>query len=79
MVLPNTTGRSYFDSWNLRVATTDCIETICGSLLGTSIPIVPLPGIGAMIRMPKAERLKAMSSSKFLILAIRTPVSGTTS
>ena len=48
-------------------------------LLGTSIPIVPFPGIGAIIRIPRAERDKAISSSKFLILEILTPASGTIS
>ena len=76
IVLPIATGKSYVHSWNLREATTDCIETVCGLLFGTSIPIVPLPGIGAIIRICKAERLKAMSSSRFLILEIRTPASG---
>ena len=37
------------------------------------MPIVPLPGIGAMIRMPSAARLCAISSSRFLIFEIRTP------
>ena len=55
---------------------TECIETICGSLLGTSIPIVPLPGIGAIIRMPKAERLNAISSSRFRMREMRTPACG---
>ena len=45
-------------------------------LLGTSIPIVPLPGIGAMIRIPNAESDKAISSSKFFIFEILTPASG---
>jgi len=47
--------------------------------LGTSIPIVPLPGIGAIIRIPSAANDKAISSSKFLILEIRIPASGTIS
>ncbi len=50
-----------------------------GFLFGTSIPIVPFPGIGAIIRIPKAESDKAISSSKLLILEIRTPASGTIS
>ncbi|MPM68553.1 hypothetical protein SDC9_115486 [bioreactor metagenome] len=58
---------------------TDCMDTICGSLFGTSIPTVPFPGIGAMIRIPNAERLKAISSSKFLIREILTPACGTIS
>ncbi|MNY44349.1 hypothetical protein D3C86_1793720 [compost metagenome] len=49
------------------------METISGLLFGTSIPIVPFPGIGAIIRIPKAAKLKAISSSKFLIFEIRTP------
>jgi len=52
------------------------METISGFRFGTSMPIVPLPGIGAMIRMPKAERLKAISSSRFLIFDILTPGAG---
>ena len=52
------------------------IETMFGLALGTSIPIVPLPGMGAMIRIPKAARLSAMSSSRFLILDIFTPSAG---
>ena len=48
-------------------------------LLGTSIPIVPFPGIGAMIRIPSAASDKAISSSRFLIFEIRIPASGTIS
>jgi hypothetical protein len=48
-------------------------------LLGTSIPMVPFPGIGAMIRIPRADNDKAISSSKFLILEILIPASGTIS
>ena len=69
-------GRSYVDSWNRFEPITDCMDTILASELGTSIPIVPLPGIGAMIRIPSALRLKAMSSSKPRIFEIRTPDSG---
>ena len=52
------------------------IDTMRGRAFGTSIPIVPLPGMGAMIRMPSALRLSAMSSSKFLIREMRTPFAG---
>ena len=45
-------------------------------MLGTSMPMVPLPGIGAIIRMPNAAKLNAISSSRFLILLIRTPGAG---
>jgi len=50
-----------------------------GLELGTSMPIVPFPGIGAIIRIPNALRLKAISSSRFLIFEIRTPGAGTIS
>jgi hypothetical protein len=38
--------------------------------------MVPFPGIGAIIRIPSAARLKAISSSRFFILEIRTPGAG---
>ena len=41
--------------------------------------MVPLPGIGAMMRIPRALKLSAMSSSSDLILLIRIPASGTIS
>ena len=41
--------------------------------------MVPLPGIGAIIRIPNAESESAISSSKFLILEILIPASGTIS
>ena len=46
---------------------------------GTSIPTVPLPGIGAIILIPSAAKLRAISSYKFLILEILTPATGTIS
>ena len=55
------------------------METIVGFALGTSIPIVPFPGIGAMIRIPSAANESAMSSSRFLIFEILIPASGTIS
>ena len=45
-------------------------------LLGTSIPIVPFPGIGAIILIPSADKDKAISSSRFFIFDILTPASG---
>ena len=36
----------------------DFILTMLGLLLGTSIPMVPLPGMGAMMRMPSAAKLR---------------------
>ena len=79
MVLPKAIGNSISASWNLAEPIALFIETIVGFLLGTSIPIVPFPGIGAIIRMPKAESDKAISSSKLLIFEIRIPASGTIS
>ena len=79
MVLPMTIGNSPSKCWNLSEAMSERIETISGLEFGTSIPMVPFPGIGAMMRMPSAERLSAMSSSRFLILEMRTPGAGTIS
>ncbi len=79
MVFPKATGRSACESWKRGDLMTEYIDTTSLSLFGTSIPMVPLPGIGAMIRIPSAERLSAMSSSRFLILLIRTPGAGTIS
>ena len=45
-------------------------------LLGTSIPMVPFPGMGAIIRIPSADNDSAISSSKFLIFEILIPASG---
>ena len=55
------------------------MATISGLELGTSIPTVPFPGIGAIILIPKAAKLRAISSSKFLIFEILTPGAGITS
>ena len=73
IVLPRAQGSSICDSWNFLELSIDSIDTMEGLAFGTSIPIVPLPGIGAMIRMPRAERLRAISSSNERTLAIRTP------
>ena len=76
IVLPKAIGSSIFDSWNFLEFKIENIETMLGLALGTSIPIVPLPGIGAIIRIPIAAKLSAISSSKFLIFEIRTPWAG---
>ena len=73
MKLENSFGSSDSDEM------TDFIETIVGLLFGTSIPTVPFPGIGAIILIPSAERDRAISSSKFLILEILIPAAGTIS
>ena len=79
IVFPKAIGKSAFVSWKRFELSILSIETILAVLFGTSIPIVPFPGMGAMIRMPRADKLKAISSSRFLILLIRTPGAGVTS
>ena len=71
---PITTGSSAFDSWKRSDRTAEYIDTTCLLRFGTSMPIVPRPGIGAMMRMPdSALRLWAMSFWRPCILAILTP------
>jgi len=76
MVFPKATGSSNVVSWNFLLFNIELIDTMRGLAFGTSIPMVPLPGIGAMIRMPSAERLRAMSSSKLRMRLMRTPSAG---
>ena len=76
IVFPNATGSSALNSRNFLSLRTLSIDTICGFRFGTSIPIVPFPGIGAIIRIPKAFNESAMSSSRFFIFAMRTPRAG---
>ena len=79
MLLPNIIGSSMLLFINLSLPNMSLKGTISRFLLGTSIPMVPLPGIGAMMRMPNADKLSAISSSRFFILEILTPASGTIS
>ena len=51
--------------------------TICRCWLGISTPITSFPGIGARIRMPKADRARARSSARLTIRLILTPRSRT--
>ena len=76
MVLPTAQGRSIVDSWNFLESRMERMDTVAGLALGTSIPMVPLPGMGAMIRMPSAESDRAISSSRLRILEMRTPGAG---
>ena len=76
MVLPNAQGSSMVVSWNFLELRIDSIDTILGLALGTSIPMVPLPGIGAMIRMPSADKDNAISSSRLRMREMRTPGAG---
>ena len=76
---PNPTGRAAFEFLNSSEAITDRMDTTSLWAFGTSIPIVPFPGIGAIIRIPSAAKLKAISSSRFLIFEMRTPFVGTIS
>ena len=79
IVFPRANGNSISASWNFLELIKAFIETIFLFLFGTSIPIVPFPGIGAIILMPRADNDKAMSSSKLLIFDILIPASGTIS
>ena len=51
-------------------------ETGLTWVLGTSIPIKDLPGIGASIRTSRAASAKAISSDKETILLTLTPMAG---
>ncbi len=79
IVLPMAMGRAASLFWNLSLAISARMDTTSGFELGTSMPMVPLPGMGAIMRIPNAARLNAMSSSRFLILEMRTPGAGTNS
>ncbi len=79
IVFPSAIGRSQSEFWNFSERIRVNMLTTSGLELGTSMPIVPRPGIGAIILIPRAERLNAMSSSRFLIFEIRMPGAGTIS
>ena len=76
MVLPIAQGKSIVVSWNFFEFKIDSIDTMLGFVFGTSIPIVPFPGIGAMIRMPNADNESAISSSRLRIFDILIPAAG---
>ena len=76
MVFPTAQGSSIVVSWNFFELSMLSIDTMFCFALGTSMPMVPFPGIGAMILMPNAERLSAMSSSRLRIFEILTPCAG---
>ena len=77
--LPRAIGSAKVLFWNFSDDRSPRIPTMLFFTFGTSMPMVPFPGIGAMIRMPSAERLSAMSSSRFLMREMRTPAAGTIS
>jgi len=54
-------------------------KTALVSLLGISMPIADLPGIGASIRTPIAARLRAISSARLTIRLTLTPGPGVSS
>ena len=49
------------------------------ALLGTSMPMADLPGMGASILTLSAARRRAISSARDVILLILMPASGTSS
>ena len=63
-------------SLNSLDSTSSLKYTLPASLLGTSIPIAALPGIGASILISAAARLSLISSDKDTILLTLTPCSG---
>ncbi len=65
--------------WNSGLSSRSRRATIMVSLLGTSIPIAALPGIGASIRISVAARFSLMSSVNPTILDTFTPCSGCSS
>ena len=77
--LPSATVSLLFESLNSGVSMISRIVTMDFALLGTSIPIADLPGIGASIRTLVAARRRAISSERLVILLILTPASGTSS
>ena len=81
MVFPIPTGSSIFSccSLNFLEARILRIDTVWGTEFGTSIPMVPSPGMGAMIRTPSLFRLMAISSSIVLMRDTLIPESGMTS
>ncbi|KAF5053959.1 hypothetical protein DSECCO2_392980 [anaerobic digester metagenome] len=79
MVFPMANGSSAFEPVNFSLSSSERSDTVSRVILGTSIPMVPFPGIGAMMRIPRAARLNAMSSSRFFMRLMRTPGAGTIS
>ena len=79
MVFPMAIGRIEPDSRNafelmtLRTVTRERCE------LGISTPTADFPGIGAIMRIPRAASFRAMSFSRLTIRLILTPVAGTSS
>ena len=68
MVLPSAMGNSKVDSWNFLVLIILSIDTMRGFLLGTSIPMVPLPGMGAM------QDARAESERAYVVLEVADAV-----
>ena len=75
---PKGTSNS-LSGWLGCASTISLKDTVLIALLGTSIPISDLPGIGASIRTSLAASAKAMSSVKLTILLTFTPTAGWTS
>ena len=76
---PNANVNFDFPSVNLSESIISLKATIDFDLLGTSIPTVCFPGIGASILIVSASRLSAISSDKLAILLTLTPSAGANS
>ena len=74
--LPRQRGRFEPDLSKSLDATISLKRTMARSILGISIPMTALPGIGATIRMLMARSASARSSERLTILFIFTPGAG---
>ena len=62
--------------WNFLLVRMELMGTMCGFAFGTSIPMVPLPGIGAMIRYPVPKDSGRCRPPGYGFFEIRTPSAG---
>ncbi len=79
MSFPRAMVRGLAAFWKVGESSISRMLTMATILLGTSMPMAGLPGMGASIRTPVAERLRAMSSASPVTLLIFTPAAGCSS
>ena len=79
MSFPTANASWLFAFWNASDSRISRSFTTSFFRFGTSIPTTDFPGTGASIRMLWAERFKAISSDKPVILETFTPAFGCTS
>ena len=76
MSLPRAMVRGLEAFWKAGESSISRMLTIETTLLGTSMPMAGLPGMGASMRTPLAERFRAMSSASPVTLLIFPPAAG---